>query len=158
MFLCLVSELFLFPILNQTSSPSLPQNNRLVAEDVMHADFSYLFPITRVRSVVTVLRVSSSSAFPVVRLDHRTSVTQDTVGQHTPFLYSLPRASLWRQNEQLSSVINSRCVCVGGWERSVRGVDRCLVCSFWEVGGLGVSVGAICCSVYGIIFNTRRRA
>ncbi|KAL5491559.1 hypothetical protein EMCRGX_G016866 [Ephydatia muelleri] len=84
------------------------QMNRLVAEDVMHADFSYLFPITRVRSVVTVLRVSSSSAFPVVRLDHRTSVTQDTVGQHTPFLYSLPRASLWRQNEQLSSVINSR--------------------------------------------------
>eukprot|EP00731_Ephydatia_muelleri_P014760 Em0008g480a len=77
------------------------QMNRLVAEDVMHADFSYLFPITRVRSVVTVLRVSSSSAFPVVRLDHRTSVTQDTVGQHTPFLYSLPRASLWRQNEQM---------------------------------------------------------
>ena len=77
------------------------QMNRLVADDVMHTDSSYLFPITRVRSVVNVLRVSSSSAFPVVWPDHRTSVTEDTVGEHTPILYTLPKISLRRESEQI---------------------------------------------------------
>lgn len=65
------------------------QMNRLVASDVMHTTTLHLFPITRVRSLINVLRVSSSSAFPVVCLDHRTAVTNNMVGQHMPLLYTM---------------------------------------------------------------------
>ena len=69
--------------------PSLPLH-RLTAEDVMNPHLKYLYPITRVGSIVSQLRTTAHSAFLVVTPVSLDKVHQkpQTMARHTPQLYS----------------------------------------------------------------------
>lgn len=72
------------------------QLDKLVAEDVMNSSgsqLSYLYPITRVRSIEKLLRTTVHSAFPVVTpIDASTIpiLPKNIKSQHTPQLYTRP--------------------------------------------------------------------
>ena len=68
---------------------------RLTAEDVMNPDLKYLYPITRVSSIVSQLRTTAHSAFLVVTQVSLDQVHQkpQTMARHTPQLYSTKRTS-----------------------------------------------------------------
>lgn len=72
------------------------QLDKLVAEDVMNSSgskLSYLYPITRVRSIERLLRTTVHSAFPVVTLVSASAIPvfpKNIKSQHTPQLYTRP--------------------------------------------------------------------
>ena len=80
------------------------QLNKLVAEDVMNSSsskLSFLYPITRVRSIERLLRTTVHSAFPVITLVDAGDVPvfpKNIKSQHTPQLYT--RASLLEGSPQ----------------------------------------------------------
>jgi chloride channel 6 len=63
---------------------------KLIAEDVMNPDLKYLYPITRVGSIVSLLRTTAHSAFLIVTPVSLDKVHQkpQTMAHHTPQLYS----------------------------------------------------------------------
>ena len=98
--------------------------DRLIAADVMSSNnLCYVYPITRVKSVETLLRTTAYSAFLVVTpvepefVPERPKNVQET---HTPQLYlSSPTVGEWTATEgetdqgRLASLV-CVCVCVGG--------------------------------------------
>ena len=64
--------------------------HRLSAEDVMNRDLKYLYPITRVGSIVSQLRTTAHSAFLVVTPVEVDKIQQkpQKMAKHTPQLYS----------------------------------------------------------------------
>ncbi len=70
------------------------QLDKLVAEDVMNSSstkLTYLYPITRVRSIERILRTTVHSAFPVVTPVSASSIPvfpKNIKSQHTPQLYT----------------------------------------------------------------------
>lgn len=70
------------------------QLDKLVAEDVMNSSGSkltYLYPITRVRSIERILRTTVHSAFPVVTLIDASAIPvlpKNIKSNHMPLLYT----------------------------------------------------------------------
>ena len=119
-----VSNMLHVPLLDMYTSLSL---DRLTAEDVMNPDLKYLYPITRVGSIVSQLRTTAHSAFLIVTPVSLDKVHQkpQTMAHHTPQLYSRrePREHALSIDSgtayvrtpfgfQLSCVVGFVCVCV----------------------------------------------
>ena len=72
------------------------QLDKLIAEDVMNSSgckLSYLYPITRVRSIERLLRTTAHSAFPVVTPINSIPILPKNINsEHIPQLYA--RASI----------------------------------------------------------------
>ena len=78
---------------------------RLSAGDVMNRDLKYLYPITRVSSIINLLRTTAHSAFLIVTPVAVDKVQEkpQTMAKHTPQLYSRTRY----RSDRLSTATDS---------------------------------------------------
>ena len=85
------------------------QQDKLVAEDVMNSSglkLTYLYPITRVRSIEKILRTTVHGAFPIVTLVKSSSVPnfpKNIKDAHTPQLYTRHSVLGEKESESRSS-------------------------------------------------------